>query len=160
MFELYETFRLFLVSRFKERAENAKLDAFGAFVSLLKVWTSSTKTSSIVAASESADFGEMSNAMDVSGDFETAMDADSAVIKELAPLLDRALHIVRTLRKELSGSSSKARVTAISALPEMVAAAPNTFCTLFAKLVQEVERALGDAAMYVKTTVELAVTHC
>ena len=148
--ELYETFGLFLVSRFKERAENVKLDAFAAFVSLLKVRTLPTHTSSTAAASESADFGEMGNAMDVSGDFETAMDVDSAEIKELAPLLDRALHIVRTLRKELGGGSNKTRVTAISVLSELVAAAPNTFCALFAKLVQEVERALGDDAAEVK----------
>ncbi len=148
--ELYTTFGLFLVSRFKERAENVKLDAFAAFVTLFQVRPSLPNASVHSMPSETSDFIEMSSAMDVSGDFETAMDVDCGETKELKPLLDRALYIVRTLRKELGSTSNKTRVTAISVLSELVAAAPNAFCPLFGKLVPEIERALGDDAAEVK----------
>lgn len=145
--ELYSVFALFLVSRFKERAENVKLDVFGAFTTLLQVRTTTinNSNSSLLAPLNSAD------SMDVSGDFYADMEVDSSEPKEIAPLLEHSSRIVRTVRKELGSNSNKTRINAMSVLCELVTAAPSGYCPLFGELVPEVERALADDTAQLKT---------
>lgn len=145
---LYSSFGLFLVSRFKERAENVKLDAFAAFISLLQAHNGTVNAD---VPSVSMDISDMNNSMEVSPAIGVAMDLDMAEATDMAPLLERAIHIVRIVRKELGSNSMKTRVKAMSVLCELISRAPQTFVPLFGKLVSEIERALAEESAQLKS---------
>lgn len=144
---LYSSFALFLVSRFKERADNVKLDAFSAFISLLQVRGSSEI---IGISSASIDTLDVNTNMDISPVVGVAMDLDEKEASDMGPLLDRAMYTVRVVRRELGSSSMKTRVRALSVLCELVTRAPQTFAPLFGKVVSEIERALAEESAQLK----------
>lgn len=137
---LYAKFGLFLVSRFKEREENVKLDVFDAFMALLRIRTATAAVAPPTASQSLDTFSA-----------QIVMDMDIGNSSDLAPLHDRALVIVRSLRKELGGRSEDTRVKVMSVLLELVKAAPRSLAPYFGKLVDEVERGLSDESANLKT---------
>ncbi len=142
----YSTFGLFLVSRFKEREDIVKSDVYAAFISLLHLNVAAAITE---LPSASMDINQMS--IDMLPAPGIAVEMEIAGTRGMAPLLDRALYIVRSLRKQLVERNTKIRTNTMTVLYELVTAAPQTFTPLFGKLVSEVERALSDESTLLKT---------
>lgn len=140
--QLCREFGPFLVSRFKEREEQVKLDVFSAFLDLLRLCN--TQTSSNVS------FSGTGAALDVGEDI-MAVDQSDAVDNVLSPLLTRSPQVIRSIRKELNSRSAKTRIKAMTLTRELVAALPTIAEPLMSQVIKEVISGLMDLTTALKT---------
>ncbi|CAN8063953.1 unnamed protein product [Agarophyton chilense] len=136
------TFGPFLVSRFKEREEQVKLDVFSAFIDLLRMCASQTTpaTTSMVTGPGG---GTTTDHMAVDSSHETGA--------ELAPLYDDAPRIIRRIKIELGSRSAKVRIKAMTVTREVVSAMPSIAASLVGKILKEVDQGLSDTGTAMKT---------
>lgn len=140
--QLCTEFGPFLVTRFKEREEQVKLDVFDAFIDLLRLCSSQSRSPFL------SGYGAL---QDIDAGDEMSVDALGENRPEVKPLVNRASQIVRSIKKELSSRSLKTRIKAMIVTRELVAAVPSIVTSLVSKVINEVEQGLLDSATAMKT---------
>ncbi|PXF49481.1 Cullin-associated NEDD8-dissociated protein 1 [Gracilariopsis chorda] len=141
--ELCSTFGPFLVSRFREREEQVKLDVFSAFIDLLRLCSSQAAPTVTTSQSQLTPSPLAVDPMSVDSSNETRA--------ELAPLYDEAPRIIRRIQTELGSRSAKVRIKAMKVTREIVAAMPSLTASLVAKVIKEVDQGLADTGTAMKT---------
>jgi len=114
-----------LISRFKEREENVKMDVFATFNELLVQ----------VGAGRQPDLG--ADAMAVDGD---------AVSPAAAALLHEVPRLIKAISRQLKARTVKTRIAAFHTLRQLTSSLPGCLATHAAALVPGVEKAFKDAA--------------
>lgn len=141
--ELCSTFGPFLVSRFREREEQVKLDVFSAFIDLLRLCSAQSAPAATAWQSQLTSSALTADPMTVDSSNETRA--------ELAPLYDEAPRIIRRIQAELGSRSAKVRIKAMKVTREIVAAMPSLTASLVAKVIKEVDQGLADTGTAMKT---------
>ena len=139
--QMCSQFGPFLVTRFREREEQVKLDVFSAFTDLLRSCSRHSRGRLSTPMAVSAD--EMTDAM--------AVDADENVDAELEPLISRIPQLIKGVKKELGAKSSKTRIKAMTLTRELVTAIPSIAAPLMSIVIKEIEQGLLDSATAMKT---------
>lgn len=140
--QLCSQFGPFLISRFREREEQVRLDVFAAFIDLLRR-CSSRFTSKYSSVNGVADEADGTDVMAIEGEIDAQSD--------LEPLIAEGSRIVKNIKKELASRSLKTRTKAMSVMRELITALPSLLTPLVGKIIKEVELGLGDSVTAMKT---------